>query len=90
VIVDVLRMILVAALVILAGLIATGRIQRFFTAPSANKTVKAQDGLFWQMVLMGILVALGEVLWSPIKCLAIPVFLVGSCYVMYDAFLRKR
>lgn len=83
----VLRMIIVAGLVILAGLIVAGKIHG---DPPRNGFERYQDGIARIMILMFIVAALGETVWSPIKCLVIPVFGIGGFYILYDAFLRKR
>jgi len=92
VIVDILRVIIVAALVILGGLIVAGKI-RFTEYPGErgeNRWQRHTEESSRLFALMLILIVLGEAVWSPIKCLAIPVFAFGGYYILYDAFLRKR
>ncbi len=45
---------------------------------------------FWLMASMVLIVLLSKLIWQPIACLTIPLFLFGGWYIFYDAFLRKK
>jgi hypothetical protein len=81
---DIIQIAAAIVFVFLAGL--TAATVTFFWQ---DRIVRARKNMFKLMALLVFFVVLGEIVWSPIKLLVIPIFFFGGWYIFYDAFIRR-